>query len=46
MPPKTNNDETAKDIAELNTLDIQNATQHKTSPITGKKWFRKQKQGY
>ncbi len=36
MPPKTNNDETSKDIAELNTLDIQNATQHKTSPITGK----------
>ena len=36
MPPKANNDETSKDIAELNTLDIQNATQHKTSPITGK----------
>ena len=36
MPPKTNKDETTKDIAELNTLDIQNATQHKTSPITGK----------
>ncbi|MCI7336706.1 MAG: helix-turn-helix domain-containing protein [Lactobacillus amylovorus] len=36
MPPKTNNNETSKDIAELNTLDIQNATQHKTSPITGK----------
>ena len=36
MPPKENNDETTKDIAELNTLDIQNATQHKTSPITGK----------
>lgn len=36
MPPNTNNDETSKDIAELNTLDIQNATQHKTSPITGK----------
>lgn len=37
MPPQTNNnDETSKDIAELNTLDIQNATQHKTSPITGK----------
>ncbi len=36
MPPKTNNAETSKDIAELNTLDIQNATQHKTSPITGK----------
>ncbi|NRN80165.1 hypothetical protein IMAU30115_00323 [Lactobacillus helveticus] len=36
MPPKTNNDATAKDIAKLNTLDIQNATQHKTSPITGK----------
>lgn len=36
MPPKINNDETSKDIAELNTLDIQNATQHKTSPITGK----------
>lgn len=36
MPPKTNNTETTKDIAELNTLDIQNATQHKTSPITGK----------
>ncbi|NME30644.1 HTH domain-containing protein [Lactobacillus amylovorus subsp. animalium] len=35
MPPNTNNDETSKDIAELNTLDIQNATQHKTSPITG-----------
>lgn len=33
MPPNTNNDETSKDIAELNTLD---ATQHKTSPITGK----------
>ena len=36
MPPQKNNDETTKDIAELNTLDIQNATQHKTSPITGK----------
>ena len=36
MPPKTNKDETTKDIAELNTLDIQNTTQHKTSPITGK----------
>lgn len=40
MPPQTNKDETTKDIAELNTLDhqisIQNATQHKTSPITGK----------
>ena len=36
MPPKTNNNETSKDIAELNTLDIQNATQHKTNPITGK----------
>ena len=36
MPPQKNNDETSKDIAELNTLDIQNATQHKTSPITGK----------
>lgn len=36
MPPKTNKDETTKDIAELNTLYIQNATQHKTSPITGK----------
>ena len=36
MPPQINNDETTKDIAELNTLDIQNATQHKTSPITGK----------
>ena len=36
MPPKPNNAETSKDIAELNTLDIQNATQHKTSPITGK----------
>ena len=36
MPPKTNNNETFKDIAELNTLDIQNTTQHKTSPITGK----------
>ena len=36
MPPNTNNNETSKDIAELNTLDIQNATQHKTSPITGK----------
>lgn len=36
MPPKTNNNETSKDIVELNTLDIQNATQHKTSPITGK----------
>lgn len=36
MPPKTDNNETSKDIAELNTLDIQNATQHKTSPITGK----------
>ena len=36
MPPKANNDETSKDIAELNTLDIQNATLHKTSPITGK----------
>lgn len=36
MPPKTNNNKTSKDIAELNTLDIQNATQHKTSPITGK----------
>lgn len=36
MPPQKNNDETTKDIAELNTLDIQNTTQHKTSPITGK----------
>ena len=36
MSPNTNNNETSKDIAELNTLDIQNATQHKTSPITGK----------
>ena len=36
MPPNTNNDETSKDIAELNTIDIQNTTQHKTSPITGK----------
>ena len=36
MPPQTNKDETSKDIAELNTLDIQNATQRKTSPITGK----------
>ena len=36
MPPKTNKDETTKDIAELNTIDIQNTTQHKTSPITGK----------
>lgn len=36
MPPQKNNDETTKDIAKLNTLDIQNATQHKTSPITGK----------
>lgn len=36
MPPQTHNVETTKDIAELNTLSIQNATQHKTSPITGK----------
>ena len=36
MPPQTHNVETTKDIAELNTLSIQNATQHKTSPVTGK----------
>ncbi len=40
MPPQTPYIEITKEVAELNTLDhqisIQNATQHKTSPITGK----------
>ena len=40
MPPQMPYIEITKEVAELNTLDhqisIQNATQHKTSPITGK----------
>lgn len=40
MPPQMPYVEITKEVAELNTLDhqtsIQNATQHKTSPITGK----------
>lgn len=40
MPPQMPYIEITKEVAELNTIDhqisIQNATQHKTSPITGK----------
>lgn len=44
MPPQTPYIEITKEVAELNTLDhqisIQNATQHKTSPITAKSGSR------